>query len=97
MSEVSKQFLTVMIILPCLTNLFMFVQAYKVWIRRSHDDISLLTVLFTLFSTLAWGVYGYYLKSVPLMVSSFTASLGLSLLLWLKVTIPANEQEWKYV
>lgn len=97
MSEVSKQFLTVMIVLPCLTNLCIFVQAYKVWIRRSHDDISLLTVLFTLFSTIAWGLYGYYLKSVPLLASSGTASLGLVFLLWLKLTIPSKEQEWKYI
>jgi uncharacterized protein with PQ loop repeat len=97
MAEFSNAFLMFMIIIPFITNAFIFLQGYKVWVRNSHDDISLIAVVSTVISTIAWGYYGVKLQSLPLIISSITALIGLVWLLWLITTIPSKDKKWKYL
>lgn len=87
----------IMIALAVISNSFIYLQAYKVWKRKSHDDISFLFVLFNILNALAWAYYGATIKSIPLIISGSLASVGLIILMYLKTTIPLKENGWKYI
>lgn len=46
-----------------------FPQAYKIWLRKSSKDVSLLA--YTIFSlgTIVWLVYGILLSDLPIIIS----------------------------
>jgi uncharacterized protein with PQ loop repeat len=93
-----KMFLTsFMTALALISNSFIYLQAYKIWKRQSHDDISFLLVLFNIFNASFWAYYGTTIKSLPLIVSGSLASLGFIILLYLKTTIPSRGDGWKYI
>lgn len=95
---ISKSYTAFMIFLSIISNLFIYLQGYKVWIRNSHDDISLISTLFGFLNSLFWGYYGILLSSTPLILSGFLASLAFFWLLLLKFTISLkNADEWKYL
>lgn len=87
-----------MVALAVLSSSLIYLQVYKVWKRRSHNDISFLLVLFQVINAAFWTIYGVSLGSTPLIVSGGLASLAFLSLLYLKLTIPTIEQNgWKYI
>jgi uncharacterized protein with PQ loop repeat len=86
-----------MAILPVLSNSFIFLQAYKIWSRKSHDDVSFLATLASITNTTIWGYYGWLINSVPLMISGFLAFIGFSIILALKLSLPSNDAAWKFI
>ncbi|MGB1448569.1 MAG: SemiSWEET family sugar transporter [Flavobacteriaceae bacterium] len=51
-------------------------QAYKIWKTKTAEGVSL-TMYFVMFTGVAlWGIYGFFLKSYPMIISNvITASL----------------------
>lgn len=94
---ISNQFTHFMTILPLFANSVIFLQAYKVYYRQSHDDISFITIIFSVFNTLMWSIYGYMLKNTPLIISGLTAFIGFLLMFYFKITIPSKENGMKYL
>ena len=87
-----------MLVLPFITNAFIYLQAYKIWKRRSHDDVSFLTAAFSIVSATIWGYYGWLIKSVPLMLSGSVAAVGFLLIVSLKMLIPTKaENGWRWI
>lgn len=96
--EMSDRFTHLMIGLAILSNSFIYLQAFKVWKRQSHDDLSLLLIIFNIFNASFWAIYGLTIKSLPLIVSGSMASIGFLVLLTLKLTIPSSSKNgWKYI
>jgi uncharacterized protein with PQ loop repeat len=94
---ISPAFATFMMILPVLSNSFIYVQAYKLWFRRSHDDVSFLATIASITNTTIWGYYGWLIHSIPLMISGVLAFVGFSIILALKLTLPSKDSKWQFV
>lgn len=61
-------------------------QVYHSWNSKSVGDLSFLMILIVITSTLVWLVYGYFVKSGPVIMAN-TVVLALSLiLLYFKLT-----------
>lgn len=96
--SISPGFERFMIILPFVSNAFIYVQAYKIWQRQSHDDLSFLTTVVSIFNTAIWAYYGWVIHSIPLILSGVIAFGGLVLIMYLKLTVPSRSVNgWKYV
>ena len=95
---ISKTFSLIMLIMPFISNAFIYLQAYKIYKRQSHDDLSFLTQAFSIVSAFIWGYYGYSIKSMPLLLSGIIASFGFILIVLLKLIIPTKSSNgWKYI
>ncbi len=86
-----------MLLLPFVTNAFIYLQAYKIWIRQSHDDLSFLTVAVSIATAAIWGYYGWLIHSTPLLLSGVIAAIGFGLIMALKLWIPAKSDGWQWV
>ena len=94
----TPSFALLMLVLPFISNAFIYLQAYKIWKRQSHDDISFLTAAFSIVSAAVWGYYGWTINSVPLMLSGTIATLGFMLIVFLKFQIPSKTVNgWKWI
>ena len=95
---ISPAFERMMLVLPFITNAFIYLQAYKIWELQSHDDLSFLTVLISIIGASIWGYYGWIIKSTPLMLSGSIAAIGFVLILYLKLQIPSKlENQWRWI
>lgn len=95
---ISPTFARMMLVLPFITNAFIYVQAYKIWKRQSHDDVSFLTAAFSIVSAAIWGYYGWAINSMPLMLSGIIASIGFIIIVYLKLQIPSKtENGWRWI
>ena len=95
---VSPAFARLMLVMPFLSNAFIYLQAYNIWERQSHDDVSFLTAAFSIVSAAVWGFYGWGINSVPLMLSGLIATVGFLLIVILKLQIPPKaENGWRWV
>jgi uncharacterized protein with PQ loop repeat len=95
---VSPALTAFMTVLSLFSNSLIYVEVYKVWARQSHDDISFTKTLFGVISSSAWMYYGRAIGSIPLLVSSVTAFIGLLMMMLLKLTIPnKSASQWTYV
>jgi len=86
-----------MLVIPFVTNAFIYLQAYKIWKRQSHDDLSFLTVAVSILSAISWWYYGLIIGSMPLVLSGLTAALGFTLILALKLWIPSKANGWRWI
>ena len=93
---ISPAFATFMMILPVLSNSFIYVQAYKIWARQSHDDVSFLSTFSSIVNTTIWGYYGWLINSVPLMISGCLAFVGFSIIMAFKLTLPSKDSKWQF-
>jgi uncharacterized protein with PQ loop repeat len=82
----------IMLIIPFISNAFVYLQAYKIWERQSHDDVSFLTATFSVVSAAIWGYYGFRINSVPLMLSGIIATVGFMLIVYMKLFIPSKTE-----
>lgn len=93
----SPAFQKFMLVLPFITNAFIYLQAYKIWRRQSHDDLSFLTVAVSILGAAVWGYYGWQIGSLPLLLSGLIATLGFMIILFLKIQIPAKSNGWRWI
>lgn len=94
---ISATFQNVMLLMPFITNAFIYLQAFKIWKRQSHDDLSFLTVAISILGATVWGYYGWAINSIPLLLSGVTAALGFALILALKLWIPSHGDGWRWI
>jgi uncharacterized protein with PQ loop repeat len=93
----SSAFQKFMLVLPFITNSFIYLQAYKIWHRQSHDDLSFLTAAVSILSAAIWGYYGWLIDSKPLLLSGLIATVGFALIIFLKFYIPAKTNGWWWI
>jgi uncharacterized protein with PQ loop repeat len=86
-----------MLVLPFITNSFIYLQAYKIWHRQSHDDLSFLTAAVSILSAAIWGYYGWLIDSTPLLLSGLIATAGFAIIIFLKIQIPAKTNGWWWI
>ena len=95
---ISSAFANLMLVMPFISNAFIYLQAYKIWQRQSHDDVSFLTAAFSIVSAAVWGYYGLRIGSVPLMLSGLIATVGFLLIVTLKIMIPSKAANgWRWI
>lgn len=93
-----RTFARIMLVIPFITNAFIYLQAYKVWKRRSHDDLSFLTVAVSILGAMIWAYYGWTINSMPLILSGSIAAVGSLLIIFLKVQIPSKAVNgWRWI
>lgn len=64
-----------------LTSITFIPQVYKSWQSKSVGDLSIWMILIVVTSTLVWLVYGFAIKSGPVIVANFVV-LALTLVLF---------------
>jgi uncharacterized protein with PQ loop repeat len=95
---ITPAFERVMLVLPFITNSFLYLQAYKIWERQSHDDVSFITATISIASAVIWGYYGWVINSTPLMFSGTFAAVGFSIIVYLKLHIPSKvDNGWRWI
>ena len=93
----SPAFHNFMLVMPFVTNAFIFLQAYKIWRRQSHDDLSFLTAAVSILSAAIWGYYGWSIGSIPLLLSGLIATVGFAIIIFLKILIPSTSNGWRWI
>ena len=95
---ITPAFARLMLVLPFISHAFIYLQAYKIWKRQSHDDISFLTAAFSILNAAIWGYYGWLINSMPLILSGLIASAGFILIVYMKLLIPSKtENGWRWI
>lgn len=93
----SPAFHNFMLVLPFVSNSFIYLQAYKIWHRQSHDDLSFLTAAVSILSAAIWGYYGWEIGSTPLLLSGLIAAVGFAIIIYLKIQIPPKSNGWRWI
>lgn len=93
----STAFDNFMLVMPFVSNVFIYLQAYKIWYRQSHDDLSFLTVAVSILTAAIWGYYGWSIGSTPLVLSGLIATLGFAIIIYLKIQIPTKSDRWRWI
>ncbi|MBS0289766.1 MAG: hypothetical protein JSS07_07015 [Proteobacteria bacterium] len=65
-----------MIVVGSLSSMVFYLQAYKIYIYQSANDVSLLAFSFGLISVMSWLFYGITLKNKALIASNILAVIG---------------------
>lgn len=95
---IQPAFAQIMLVMPFISNAFIYLQAYKIWKRQSHDDISFLTAVFSILNAAVWGYYGWRINSVPLLLSGIIASVGFIVIVYMKLLIPSKATNgWRWI
>ena len=95
---ITSAFTQIMLVMPFISNAFIYLQAYKIWKRQSHDDVSFLTAVFSIFNAAVWGYYGWLINSVPLLLSGIIAAIGFIVIVYLKLMIPSKAiNGWQWI
>jgi MtN3 and saliva related transmembrane protein len=66
-------------------TILMLPQAFKTYRTRHVADISLVMLVVYIINTMLWGVYGYFLHSVPMLICNGLALIIGSLMLAMKI------------
>ncbi len=56
-----------------------YIQSFRIFKRKSANDLSLPGYLISLFTSLNWLTYGYFIDDVPLIASGSISALGAGL------------------
>jgi uncharacterized protein with PQ loop repeat len=82
-------------ILTLITGILMslghFMQAHKMYKRKSAKDISLGFVLIFTIGSYVWLTYSFLIENIILIISFLIASIGTTLLSILKITYDSKE------
>ena len=68
-----------------LMSLGYYPQAYRIWIRKSAHDVSLISYYIFALGTLTWLLYGVYLHDTPIIASFVLGVVGSWTVLFLTV------------
>ncbi len=69
-----------------LTSITFIPQVYKSWQSKSVGDLSIWMILIVVTSTLVWLVYGFAIKSGPVIVANLVVLALTMVLLYFKLT-----------
>jgi MtN3 and saliva related transmembrane protein len=69
-----------------LTSITFIPQVYKSWQSKSVGDLSIWMILIVVTSTLVWLVYGFAIKSGPVIVANLVVLTLTLVLLYFKLT-----------
>jgi len=72
-----------MYFIAILGAVFLYVQAYKIYDKKSADDISVLAFSLVVFVSLNWLLYGYVLNKKAIILSSILGLIGSIIILYL--------------
>lgn len=56
-----------------------YIQSFRIFKRKSASDLSLPGYLISLFTSLNWLAYGYFINDIPLISSGSISALGAGL------------------
>ena len=79
----NENFEKYMYFIAILGSIFLYIQAYKIYEKKSANDISILAFSIVVFVSLNWLIYGYILDKKVLIVSSILGAIGASIILYL--------------
>jgi MtN3 and saliva related transmembrane protein len=82
---INELFSIIVLISGIVMSLGHFVQARKMFLRKSAKDISLGFILIFFCGSLIWLTYGFLIKDIVITLSFGIGALGTSLLLLLKI------------
>lgn len=69
-----------------LTSITFIPQVYKSWQSKSVGDLSIWMITIVVTSTIVWLVYGFAIKSGPVIVANFVVLALTLVLLYFKLT-----------
>jgi MtN3 and saliva related transmembrane protein len=72
-------------VLGVLMSVSWFIQAHKIWKRKSSEDVSLLLLVIFSLGNLAFLLYGIALKQIPVILSFAVGLVGAGLVLFFAV------------
>lgn len=69
-----------------IVSLALFVQAYKIYKRKSSGDVSFTLLIAATFSIFIWWFYGIVIKNYPLIISNTVGVIGVTLsdIMWFR-------------
>jgi len=70
-------------IVGTLASAAYFPQAYKIWKRKSVEDLSLPTFALFFLSIVVWLFYGISMNNYPIMIGNSVATVGSAIVLFL--------------
>ena len=68
-----------------LTTVAFLPQVYKTWKSKSAEDVSLIMLILFISGLLCWIIYGFKIKSFPILIANITTLLLNLTILFLKV------------
>jgi MtN3 and saliva related transmembrane protein len=80
-----KIFSIVVSIFGILMSIGYFPQAYKIWKKKSAENISLITYFIFFIGCFTWLVYGILLQDIPIIVSFIVGVIGSFLVLFMSL------------
>ncbi|MBW3042408.1 SemiSWEET transporter [Prochlorococcus marinus] len=69
-----------------LTTIAFLPQLYKTWRTKSADDVSLIMLILFIIGLFCWIIYGFKIKSVPILVANIITFIFNFSILVLKIT-----------
>lgn len=57
-----------------------YIQAYKVYVTKSAQDLSMLAILLASIAITSWLIYGFFIKDYPIIISNIIGFIGAILL-----------------
>ena len=79
----NENFEKYMFFIAILGSVFLYIQAYKIYEKKSANDISIVAFSIVLFVSLNWLLYGYILDKKVIILSSILGAIGSSIVLYL--------------
>ncbi|MFD2563230.1 SemiSWEET family sugar transporter [Aquimarina rubra] len=73
------------LIAATLTTAAFLPQVYKTWKTKSADSLSMTMLLAFVSGVLCWLVYGFLIKSLPIILCNFITAISGFLLLYFKI------------
>ncbi len=74
-------------------TILMLPQAYKTYRTRHVKDISLAMLFIYIVNCMLWGIYGFHLNSVPMLLCNGIALVIGLLMITMKITYSRNREE----
>ncbi|MFP4567785.1 MAG: SemiSWEET family transporter [Candidatus Woesearchaeota archaeon] len=85
-------FAVLVLIVGVIMSLGHIIQAYKLYKRKSAEDISFTFVIIFLVGTYIWLIYGLLIKDIVITISFLVGAIGTTMLTILKVKYSKNKK-----
>jgi MtN3 and saliva related transmembrane protein len=72
-------------------TILMLPQAFKTYSTKHVKDISLIMLIIYIVNCMLWGIYGFYLKSVPMLLCNGIALVIGLLMITMKIVYSRNQ------
>lgn len=68
-----------------LTTAAFVPQAYKIWKTKTAQGVSLSMYLIMFTGVSLWGIYGYFIQSIPMILANFITASLLIMIIYFKI------------